>query len=178
MAQQDITLGPIKGAAEARQILLSVPDDQRDRLPDAARAVALGVATEIRAAFPNLVAYMAPAIGGGTRPGVYDVNPEVRIDHSATPVGSVGDEAAQVPLFRVVVDGLNAVFADMGSHAYHSDNPPREAALDALDRSTGGPSRFAWPVAHRAKGRANAALARHTKSEEKRYTGLLAEPSG
>ena len=166
--------GGIKGADEAREVFTGIPEDLADRLPKGARALAGTLAADIQAAFPQVVAYVMAGPNGGMRVSTYEVQAVTSVSSDDSPVGSVAGE--QVPLFRVVVDGLNATFVDMGVEGVH-DAPQRIAALEHLDRMHGGPSRFAWPVAHRARARANAGLERTMKTAEKDYTAALAEPS-
>jgi hypothetical protein len=166
--------GGIKGAAEAKQVFTEIPDDLKERLPKGARALAGQLAGDIRAAFPHVIAYVRTTPTGQTKIGTYAVQAMTEVSTSDSPVGSVGGE--QVPLFRVVVDGLNATFADMSVAGVH-DAPERVAAVESLNRNSGFPSRFAWPVAHRARARANAGLERTMKQAEKVYTGQLREPS-
>lgn len=174
--ESGLKAGPIKGVSEAREVLLAVPDDLRERLPKGARALAASVANEVAGAFPTVVAYVIPSSRGGVF-GVYEVSAEAEVSTDDTPVGSVGGEGDQVPLFRVVVGGLNAVFADMGTENANAEEPRRLAALDYLNRTAGQPSRFAWPIAERAQARANRSLERTAKDCEKDYTDQLAEPS-
>lgn len=166
--------GGIKGAGEAKQVFTDIPDDLKERLPKDARALAASLSADIQAAFPAVVAYVMPTPTGGVKVGTYDVQAVTSVSSDDSPVGSVGGE--QVPLFRVVVEGLNATFADMGVEGVH-DAPQRIAAIESLDRVYGAPSRFAWPVAHRARNRAERGMERTMKTAEKDYTAQLAEPS-
>lgn len=173
--------GNIKGAKEAKGILLNLPDDLADDLPNEARRIARGVAADVQAAFPGTIAFFHIPWSQGfgkLQPQIvkYDVAAKADVSDDLSDVASVQGNDRQVPLFRIVVDGKNAVYADMGKIAVQED-AKRKSGIRFLSVEVGSPSRFAWPVAERSKSRAEAMLSRASKKYVKKYTADLAEPS-
>lgn len=167
---------PAKGVDEAVAVLTQVRDDIHDQLPKDARGVGRLVASDVQAAFPDSIAFLMPTPSGrGESLVEYDVGAVVDVDGSDNPVGSAGNPDEQVPLFRIVVTGRNATYADM-STAIYQETAARAAGVEFLNRTQGSPSRYAWPVAHRAKGTANNVLQRHSRRKESDYTKALAKP--
>jgi len=173
--------GNIRGAKEAKGILLNLPDDLADDLPKEARRIARGVAADVQAAFPGTIAFFHIPWSQGfgkLEPQIvrYEVAAKADVNEDDAPVGSVQGNDRQVPLFRIVVDGKNAVYADMGKVAVQ-DDAKRKSGIRFLSVEVGAASRFAWPVAERSKSRAEAMLSRASKKYVKKYTADLAEPS-
>lgn len=167
---------PAKGVDEAITVLTQVRDDIHEELPKDARGIGRIVASDVQAAFPGSIAFLMPTpTGDGEKLVEYEVAAVADVSDSDSPVGSAGKSEDQVPLFRIVVTGMNAVYADMSVAAYQNV-PQRSYGVEYLNRTQGSPSRFAWPVAHRAKGTANNVLQRHSRRKESDYTKALAKP--
>jgi hypothetical protein len=164
-----IDAGSIEGIDEALKVLGEIEDAVRKDMPKYVQKIASGVGAEIVAAFPGEVDGMDLR---NRRIVHYRVIPSSKVDTSDRPVKSVGDPARQVPIFRIVVTGQNATFADLGQE-HIQEVQPRVSAVRQMNARYGGISRFAWPVFERRKRDAEAATIKALEALADRLTKAL-----
>lgn len=157
--------GRVQGVAQTIATLRDIESVLRQDLPKSAQSSAGGIGGQMVAAFPREVVGFTEK----DKPVVYSIHPRSDVDGSDRPVRSAGDPSDQIVLYRIVISGLNATWADLGQRRFQDSRPKRDA-LVRLEGRYGAASRFAWRVFTRVVGKTESRVAREVEDVSRKIS--------